>query len=234
VIQRISRGDFVLLDLAPALGIARREPLPPTVRRREYVWEILAERGVPSLSVGWWTTADVREGALHAIGSEAIFGPAGGDPLRVDRLAASRFLGSLEREDPHFATVYLPALDVVLNRLELDRADQLARSLRVLDGVSELIARVRSRGYDVVLTGLPGEQQRGSAVVASTIPLAAKTAWDVAPALLGLLGFPSSAEMPGTSPSPRIVSYGLRDAVAPAAEVNEEYYENLKSLGYIR
>jgi hypothetical protein len=89
--------------------------------------------------------------------------------------------------------------------------------------------------YEVVLIGMPGEGQRGSAVIASTIPLRAKSAWDVAPALLSLLGFPASAEMPGGPPGPRIATYGPRAADATAAaSVNEEYYQNLKSLGYIR
>ena len=89
--------------------------------------------------------------------------------------------------------------------------------------------------YEVVLVGMPGEGQRGSAVMASTIPLRAKSAWDVAPALLSLLGFPASAEMPGGPPGPRIATYGPRAADATASgSVNEEYYQNLKSLGYIQ
>lgn len=234
VIQSISRMDSVLLRLAPLLGIARREPLPPTVRRRDYIWEIFAERGVPSLAVGWWTTADTRKGALHAIGSESIFGPAQGDALRVDRLASSRFLAAVQRERPRFATVYLPALDVILNRLELDRATQLASSLRALDGAVATVSSLRELGYEVVLVGLPGDGQRGAAVVASTMPLRLRSTWDVAPAVLGLHGFPASLEMPGTFVSQRIATYGRRDAATASPPLNEDYYENLKSLGYIR
>jgi len=234
VLQRVSRGDFVLMTVAPLLRIARREPLPPTVRRRDYVWEIFARRGVPSLAVNWWTTADAREGGLHSIGPESVFAGAHGEPLRVDALASSRFLEALEREQPRFATVYLPALDVILNRVELDRSTQLAASLRALDGITRTIVQLRARGYDVVLAGLPGDGQTGSPVVASSVAFPARTAWDIAPALLDLEGFPLSNEMPGGPRQPRIATYGPRSAKAAAQTMNDEYYENLKSLGYIR
>jgi hypothetical protein len=235
VLQRISRSDFVLMSLAPTLGIARREPLPPTVRRRDYVWEIFAGRGVTSVSVNWWATADLREGGLHAIGPESIFTTAKGNALAVDSTATSRFVTALEKEKPRFATVYLPALDVILNRIELDPATRVASSLRALDGIGTAAAMAILDEYEVVLVGMPGEGQRGSAVLASTVPLKAKNAWDVAPALLDLLGFPASGEMPGGPQTTRIATYGPRDASAAAtASVNEEYYENLKSLGYIR
>jgi hypothetical protein len=234
VLQRISRADVALMSIAPLLGIARREPLPPTVRRRDYVWEIFTERGLTSVSVNWWATANANDTGLHAIGPETIFADAKGDALRVDALAAGRFLSELDRHKPRFATVYLPALDVILNRMHSDRSTQLATSLRALDGVTNTILLVQARGYDVVLVGMPGEGQRGSAVVASTLPLPAKTAWDIAPALLGVLGFPASSEMPGGTTQNRIASYGRRLTSAPAQQLNEEYYENLKSLGYIQ
>lgn len=234
VLQRISRGDVVLMRVAPLLGIARREPLPPTVRRRNYIWEIFAERGVPSLAVNWWATADAREGGLHAIGPESIFAAARGEALRVDALASQQFLANVAREQPRFATVYLPALDVILNRLELDRTTQLAMSLRALDGIAATVSAMQTAGYDVAVVGMPGEGQRGSAVIASTVALPARTAWNVAPALLDLLGFPASAEMPGAAEHSSIATYGPREANDAARTMNDEYYENLKSLGYIR
>lgn len=241
ILQRISRIDGVLMNAAPLLGIARREPLPPTVRRREYVWEIAARRGVPSVAVNWWTTGDERAGGLVSVGQESIFNAARGDALRVDALASARFLQEVDRAKPRFATVYLPALDVILNRAGYDQTTRLAQSLRALDGVSALIRALRARGYDVILAGLPGDHQFGRGVVASNVHLTSPgSAWHVAPTILDLLGFPLSAEMPGQSmaatPStePRIPSYGRRNAAQPAQGVNEEYYENLKSLGYIR
>ncbi|HEY0371294.1 MAG TPA: alkaline phosphatase family protein [Thermoanaerobaculia bacterium] len=237
LLQRISPADVVLMRVAPALGIARREPLPPTVRRRDYVWEIVAARGLPAVSVNWWATANAQTGALQSIGPESIFTSANGDALRVDAAATSRFFVSLDRQ-PRLATVYLPALDVVLNRVQLDRSTQLAQSLRALEGLTNTIAQTRGRGYDIIVTGMPGDGQSGAAVIASTLPLQrATSAFDVAPTLLALLGFPLSNEMPGhaltSGAHERIASYGNRTSTAPPA-VNEEYYENLKSLGYIR
>jgi len=240
ILQRISRIDGVLMNAAPLLKIARREPLPPTVRRREYIWEIVARRGVPSVAVNWWTTADERAGGLVSVGQESIFAAARGDALRVDELATARFLQEVDRTKPRFATVYLPALDVILNRSSLDQTTKLAQSLRALDGVSSLVRALRLRGYDVIVAGLPGDHQFGRGVVASNLHLRAPGhSWYVAPTILDLLGFPLSAEMPGHSligPStePRIPSYGRRNATQPAHGVNEEYYQNLKSLGYIR
>ena len=237
ILQQTSRGDVVLLDLAPLLGIARREPLPPTVRRREYVWEILAGRGVPSASLNWWTTADANAGALQSIGPESIFSA---DPLRIDATATSRFFSLLDQRKPRFATVYLPALDVVLNRLSLDPSTKLSRSIEALDALTKTVSAVHARGYEVILAGLPGESQTGRAIIASTLPLQKPIrTWDIAPTLLDLFGFPLSAEMPGRSlagahEKPRIPSFGDRAASGTPTPINEEYYENLKSLGYIR
>jgi hypothetical protein len=240
ILQRISRNDLALMRMAPLLGIARREPLPPTVRRRDYVWEIAAERGLPAVAVNWWTTADAKQGALQSIGPESIFNAAHGNALQVDAQATQRFLAAVDAAKPRVATVYLPALDVVLNRIELDPSTKLAQSLGALDGLAKTIAATRARGYDILLAGLPGDGQRGHAVIASTLPLAQATnEFDIAPTLLDILGFPLSAEMPGRSlagPSsePRIPSYGNRARDAAAPQLNDEYYENLKSLGYIR
>jgi hypothetical protein len=236
VLQRISRVDFALMNFAPLLGIARREPLPPTVRRRDYIWEIFARRGVPSVAVNWWATADDSEAGLASIGPESIFTASRGDALRVDAVAVERFVQNVDRAKPRFATVYLPALDVILNRLPLDPTTRLATSLQALDGVVPAIATARARGYEVVLAGMPGDGQSGTAVVASTLPFEGKSAWDITPTLLDAVGFPPSSEMPGTAKTShaRIVTYGPRENDGATQAVNEEYYKNLKSLGYIR
>jgi len=240
LIQALSRSDVVLLDVAPAMGLADREPLPPTVRRRDFVWEIFAARGVQSLAVNWWTTDDLRLGALESIGQSSIFAAAGNDPLELDRGAMKRTLNALDRARPAFATVYLPSLDVILNRMPLDRSTQLASSVRALDGVAAAILSLRRRGYDILLLGLPGDRQGGRGVLLSTIPLARppSSAYDVAPTLCALMGFPASSEMPGaslvTTDLPRIASYGPRAVTRDTVKLNDEYYQNLKSLGYIK
>lgn len=239
VLQRISAADFVLMQVAPALGVARREPMPPTVRRRDYMWEIVAERGIPSLAVNWWATQANRGGVLYTIGPEAIFPLSRGDALQVDAIATAQFMDGLSRRHPRFATVYLPALDVVLNRLPLDASTKLAHSLRALDAIAQTVQSVRGRRYDIVLVGMPGDGQKGSAVIASSPSIETTSAWDIAPTLLDLLGFPLSAEMPGrsfdgTNNEQRIPTYGSRASGGATTVLNQEYYDNLKSLGYIK
>jgi hypothetical protein len=240
VIQTLSAADVVLHDLAPSMALAQREPLPPTVRRRDFVWEIFAARGVPSLSVDWWTTDDIRNGALESIGQTTIFAGAARNPLDLDRGAMQRTMAAIDRSHPQFVSLYLPALDVILNRLALDRSTELAESVRALDGIRAAFDAMRNRGYDVLLVGLPGERQDGNGVLISTLPLTTRprTAYDVAPTLCALMGFPASTEMPGISlvagELPRIASYGPRAGQAGNVKLNDEYYQSLKSLGYIR
>lgn len=239
LLQSVSHADVVLRSIAPRIGVARRQPLPPTIRRRDYLWEIFAGRGLPSLSVNWWTSSDLRSGALTSVGQETIFAAARGDALAVDAGAARRFLRDIDAARPQFATVYLPALDVILNRTAADSSSRLAASIRALDGTLALVRAIRQRGYDVVLVGLPGESQTGRATIAATFAIGkAASAFDVAPTLCDLAGFPASEEMSGHSlagpAGPRIASYGSRVRGDEPPRLNEEYYESLRSLGYIR
>ncbi|MGA8810806.1 MAG: hypothetical protein WB973_23280 [Thermoanaerobaculia bacterium] len=226
------------------MKLAAREPLPPTVRERDYVWEIFAARSVPSLSINWWTTDDVKIGALEEISQKPVFAAASTphaspevEALRVDTLASERLIGEQKRQwRLRFITVYLPALDIILNRLTLDPATRVAASVRALDNLDHLINQI---GGNVILIGLPGEGQPGRGVIATGLPMTARprSAFDVAPTLCALMGFPASEEMPGRSVmgyNTRITTYGPRETSASPAKVNEEYYENLKSLGYIR
>ncbi|HEY3056860.1 MAG TPA: hypothetical protein VGK31_13115 [Thermoanaerobaculia bacterium] len=232
VLQSVSRGDVALR------AAAQRQPLPPTIRRRDYVWEIFAARGVPSLAVNWWTTANGWSGALLSIGQETIFGSARGDALRVDAVATSDFIREIESHRPQFATVYLPALDVILNRLALDPSSRVTMSIRALEGIAPPVRAAREHGYDVFLIGLPGESQSGHAIIASTIPIRKPaSAFDVAPTVCALLGFPASDEMPGATligTVTRIPTYGPRNVAMTQTKMNQEYYESLRSLGYIR
>jgi hypothetical protein len=227
IVQTLSHADFALHDVAGWLGLAQRRPLPPTARRRDFVWEIFGARGVPSVAVNWWTTDS----------QESIFAAAKGDAAGVDAAATAQLLTAVDRDSPRVASVYLPALDIILNRLSLDPSARLAASVGVLDRVAATVAALRGRGYDVILAGLPGEGQSGRAVVATTFPLPPATPLDLAPTLCVLEGFPPSSEMPGRALAgdmPRIASYGARQMSVPNAKINQEYYENLKSLGYIK
>ena len=246
LLQSLSHRDLTLRGLAGAVGMARREPLPPTVRRRDFVWEIFAARGVPSVAVNWWTTEDAHSGALDSIGQMSVFASAAagrGTPesvaLRVDELSVKRLLHAVDAETPRFATVYLPALDVILNRLPIDPSARLTASVRALDGLVAVTEALHTRGFDVIVAGMPGDSQGGEAVLGSTFSLApGTTPLDVAPTLCALIGFPPSNEMPGRtllrSETPRIPTYGARVSQSQPAKMNEEYYENLRSLGYIR
>lgn len=239
VLQSVSRADLPLRSIAPLLGIAVRQPLPPTIRRRDYLWEIFAGRGVPSLSVNWWTTSDARNGALTSVGQETIFTAARNNALAVDAGAARRFLSLIDSAQPKFATIYLPALDVILNRTAADPSSRLATSIRALDGTLSLVRSIRQRGFDVLLVGLPGGSQSGHATIAATFTIRKPaSAFDVAPTLCDLAGFPASDEMPGHplagAAGPRIASYGSRSGGETSPKLNEEYYESLRSLGYIR
>jgi hypothetical protein len=234
ILQSVSRWDFLLLRLAPAIRVATPLPLPPTVRRRDFVWETLAERTVPVVAVNWWTAEESDTPAYVSVTQERIFGS---DPLRVDETASDRLIAAAAKASPRFATVYLPALDVVLNRL---KRDELASSLRALDRIALTISRMRRGGYDVLLVGAPGEGQSGQAVLAATFPTRTATSLlDVAPTILEMMGFPTSQEMPGhilagASSQPRIVSYGSRTSRDSDTRLSQEYYESLKSLGYIQ
>lgn len=244
LLQSVSPVDFVLRNVAELVKLAAREPLPPTVRKRDYVWEIFAGRSVPSLSINWWTTDDLDSGALEEISQKPVFAEASTphaapevEALRVDTLASERLIAERKRQwRLRFATVYLPALDIILNRITLDPATRVAASVRALDNLDHLINDVSG---SVILIGLPGEGQPGRGVIATYLPMTSRprSAFDVAPTACALLGFPASEEMPGRSVignTARIASYGPRVATSSPAKVNEEYYENLKSLGYIR
>jgi hypothetical protein len=244
LLQSVSPVDVVLRNVAGYVKLAAREPLPPMVRKRDYVWEIFAARSVPSLSINWWTTDDLRSGALEEVSQKPVFAAASTprasreiEALRVDTIASERLIAEAKRQPRlRFATVYLPALDIILNRLTLDPATRVAASVRALENLDRVI---RDAPGNVILIGLPGEGQPGHGVIGTTLPMTsrARSAFDVAPTVCALLGFPASDEMPGRSVigyNSRIATYGPRETSAPAAKVNEEYYENLKSLGYIR
>ena len=231
-LQQISRTDPVLRR------VGRPMPLPPTARQRDYVWEILAERSIPIVATNWWTTSDHDSPPAVVHGQEKIFATASQGPLAIDTAATKRFLDAVDRHTPRFATVYLPSLDIVLNRVALDSSTRVALSVRALDALRGTIEALRWRGYQVVVIGLPGDEQRGRAVVASTVPLRVRSTADLAPTLLDQMGFPASTEMAGAtvmrgSKQERIRSFGSR-STKEAPRVDEEYYENLKSLGYIR
>ncbi|MCM2316696.1 MAG: hypothetical protein NDJ92_16235 [Thermoanaerobaculia bacterium] len=250
VLQSVSRYAFAIDAIAAPLGIASRVPLPPTARRRAYAWEILAERGVPSLAVNWWVTGDTDTTGLRSISQEALFSRMaeqmpGKSPaelaIAIDGEAIRRADAEIAKRSPRFATIFLPALDIVLNRIELDAGARLAASSAIVDGIVAAVTSLHARGYEVILVGLPGEGQSGDAVVATTLAASGEQPRiaGVAPTVLHLAGFPVASDMQGKPfAGPEgvrtIASYGDRGGAASDAQTSEEYYESLRSLGYIR
>ena len=243
VIQHVSQLDHGVRAIAPALGLAERQPLPPSARNRDYVWEILAERGITTVAVNWWATKDDPSPPSWTTSQETIFSMASSrenSPLEVavaiDRLAIEELLDSMDRHDPRFATVYLPALDVILNRIEISEQARLAGTLRVLEQLESLVESLSERQWSLILVGRPGNPEGKGMIAATNHELVDADLVDVAPTILALYGFPPSVEMRGeplVPAAPPILSYGSRESDRES-KVSDEYYENLKSLGYIR
>ncbi len=244
VMQSLSPLDYPLRLVAPAIGIAERQPLPPSVRDRHYVWEILAERGIPSLAINWWTSEDRAGGALMSVSQESIFRRAaseGIDPvglaIRVDATAIETLESAATDRDFRFLTIYLPALDVITNRISSTERERLAATIQALDQITMLVRHLGESGWNVVLVGTAGDSE-GKSVIATNLDLASNDLRldDIAPTLLALYGFPASTEMTGEPLAPaaeRISSYGSRES-RETTPVSDDYYENLKSLGYIQ
>ncbi len=247
VLQSISRWDLAIGAVATATGLAKRIPLPPRVRRRHYVWEILGSRGISAAAVNWWVTDDEALPTLLSVSQATVFGAAArseGDSttlaLSIDLDAIARIEDAVESRQPRFVTAYLPAIDIVLNRIELDPSARVAASTRAAVAVFRAARHLRQEGYEVVIVGMPGEGEEANAVVASTLAASAPPTLDtLAPTLLVMMGFPVSDEMSSDLfltieiPS-RIPTYGDREKPSESQTATDEYYESLKSLGYIQ
>lgn len=161
--------------------------------------------------------------------------------------------------------VYLPGLDILRNRLNrvgeerdlttlLEIHDGLELYVRWLDGLLGRMLRPRP-GWQFLLVADPGREaapdSEGFVLVAGPDARTAcvgpsRTALDVAPLALSLLGFPVSSEMPGRLPqgclaprvsrTPSLESYGRRapGEAAAESEYDPEMVERLRSLGYLR
>lgn len=244
-VQEVSDHDIAIRNVAPFVRVAERVPLPPTLRLRDFVWEIAAARGIPSAAVNWWTTEPSRNPLLASIPQESIHARAGAaSPLEraksVDATTAATLLRNLPARTPALAVAYLPGLEVISNRLQIDATQRFAATVETLDRATALVRDLRSRGWEIVLAGLPAPGQGGHGVVAATVPLVKPESYlDVAPTLLDLVGFPRSAEMTGRSLLPEstqttVPTFGERTRAEAAVPVSREYYESLRSLGYIQ
>ena len=245
VVQAVSRFDPLRADLAERAGLVRKQPLPNTTRQRDYAWEILAARGVPAGSVNWWISSPAAARGIWSVGQDEVFSATAGLPpaeraLAIDAHASEAVLRAVDSAALRFVTLYLPGLDIALHRLDLSDARRLAVSVAAIDRLAALVETLTSRGYQVLLAASPGEGG-GRGVLASTIPLEGTARPEsIAPTILHRFGFPSSDEMPGESLLPgskpeRIPTVGSRrERERPSSEIDQEYYEALRSLGYVR
>jgi hypothetical protein len=247
LVQSVSRFDVVMRNVAEWLSMAQREPLPPSIRRRAYVWETIASRGIRAASVNWWTTQESSSPVLTTVAQESIFARAtrGRSAVEaagtIDVLAIAATKSIAAGEGLRFVAVYLPALDIYLNRLHVDPGTELAALVRSAEAIETAVEDLRRDGFDVVLAGMPAEEQPGAAVLATdgSLELRGATLLDLAPTLCDLFGFPRSAEMPGRSLVPQsaqpvIPTFGERQTSQSALPVDEEYYKGLRALGYIQ
>lgn len=238
IVQDLSALDFPMRALASTTGIARAIPLRPSERERHYVWEILAERGITAAAVNWWASTATSDGGLVVIPQERIHASAEGSDaidraLSIDRQTVERAL-DLADSDRRFVTLYLPALDIVLNRLEPEERRRVGATIAELELLDSLVARLRELGYDVVLLGLPGLDRDEAGVLAVTGGIVLDAPLAIAPALLEAYGFPASEEMDGRSDDARTVpSYGPRSGDSSQVEIDADYYDSLRSLGYL-
>jgi hypothetical protein len=170
-----------------------------------------------------------------------------------------------EEEAVRAVFVYLPGLDILRTRLEgaggqrdlttlLEIHEGLELYVRWLDRLLARIFRLEP-GWQLMLVADPGREagpeNEGFVVVAGPDARSAcvgpsRTALDVAPLALALLGFPRVADMPGDLPgaclaprvaeTPVVESYGRRapGEEAPPSEYDPEMVERLRSLGYLR
>lgn len=199
---------------------------------------------------------------------DARFGRASGGPsgrllwesYLID-LFALRVAGRLASEPAVAASfVYLPGLDILRGRIAaaqaerglsgvLDTQEAIETYGRALDA---LLGGIFERDGAVVIVGDPGRaatpRSEGFVLVRASGAQAGCVGptvsdLDVAPLVLGLLGFPASREMPGAAPrgcldlvESRIATYGRRAVAVDAARsaFDREMVERLRSLGYLR
>lgn len=239
VAQRVSRLDFILRHIAPALGLASRKPLPPSERNRHHIWEILAERGVPSATINWWTTDEGSTGGLLSVSQTTIHRAAQSEDaqtraIEIDRESVARAM-TIANEDRRFLSLYLPGLDIVLNRLPADRSAGARAIVSTTELLDQLLETLRSNRFEIIIIGLPGEtgSQAGFIARSPGAPRAG-SAMQIAPAILDAYGFPASREMiEGPAAREMIDSYGTRQSAGDTREIDSDYYESLRSLGYL-
>jgi hypothetical protein len=236
---------WYLRRLGPALRLVVNSPVSASDRRRLAFWEVAASAGLPAVAVGWWASGPWP--GAHVVGNEEILAGAT-DGISADRRAIDA-LRQRRRGGQQIATVYLPGLDILRDRggseERLRAVDQLRRFLeeevsRSVAGQQALVvlavdchAAPSALGRMVVFDGRQPVK---------TLRIRPE---DVAPSILARAGVPAAADLPGrpvpalfppgTLETATVSTYGPRSAPegARSAATDREYFEKLRSLGYL-
>jgi len=238
---------WYMRGLGRALGLVKSAPVSARDRRTLTFWEVYSSAGLPSASVGWWSSGP-WPGAF-VVGNEDVLAQAKAG-VDVDRIAIEALQRTAGRGVGVLATAYLPSSDIV-------RADAAARP-QALAGVEAFlegqVAELLSSPRTIVLIILavdshPPEGGLGRMVVfdhgaARGVKVRIQPE-DVAPSILARAGIPAAADLPGRAAAAlfdarflekaTVPSYGPRILIAPLQRTvsDREYLEKLKSLGYL-
>lgn len=238
---------WYLRGVGRALGLVKSAPVSASDRRSLTFWEVYSSAGLPSASVGWWSSGP-WPGAF-VVGNDTVLAQArtGGD---VDGVAVEALRKAAGRGAVALWTAYLPSSDIV-------RSDAAARA-RALAGVEsfldEQVSDVARSAKPIVLIVLaadshPPEGGLGRMIVfdrgAGRGAKVRIQPEDVAPSILARAGIPGAADLPGHAVAAlfdarflekaTVPSYGPRLFMAPGQGTvsDREYLEKLKSLGYL-
>ena len=230
---------WYLRGVGRALHLVRSAPVSARERRSLAFWEVASSAGLPSVSVGWWSSGP-WPGAV-VVGNEEILGQAatGGD---VDRLALEAF----ERTTPRgsLETLYLPSLDILR-----DDATERTRALGRIESFLEEQISLSSVLIVLAADSHPPEGGLGRMIVfdrgAAPQGKLRIRPDDVAPSILARAGIPAAEDLPGRAAAAlfaagsleasTVPTYGPRLATAPGhtSVTDKEYLDKLRSLGYL-
>jgi hypothetical protein len=230
-----------------ALGLVKSAPVSAQDRRSLTFWEVYSSAGLPSASVGWWSSGPWPGATV--VGNEDVLAQAKAG-VDVDRIAIEALRRAAGRGAGALSTAYLPSADIV-------RTDAAAR-LQALGGVEAFlegqVAELLSSTKTIVLIILavdshPPEGGLGRMIVfdhgAARGAKVRIRPEDVAPSILARAGIPTAADLPGRAAAvlfdarflekATVPSYGPRILIAPGQRTvtDKEYLEKLRSLGYL-
>ena len=230
---------WYLQGLAPRVGLVDSEPVSAEDRRSLTFWEVAASAGLSAGAIGWWASGP-WPGVALLDNRELLRSAVGG--LDVD----ARAIAAFERLGPQsVATVYLPGADILRDDPRCPDA-----VTRVGSFLADQVARAESGDAVLVVLAMDSHPPPGAlgriAVFDGIAPRSVRIRpEDVAPSLLARAGVPPARDLPGRSvpalfkagglETTTVATYGGRIAreASRSREVDREYLERLRSLGYL-